>query len=114
MPSLTENDEYFLQVENMAALAKVYPQSHDPLAWPYWATEEQVKGLPPMIISVNELDPLRDEGLQFARKCARAGNNVYSKVIGGTCHGTDMMCEGLAPQIYHGSLREIVGFANEV
>jgi hypothetical protein len=32
----------------------------NPLAWPGFASEQDVKGLVPTVISVNECDPLRD------------------------------------------------------
>ena len=54
----------------MSVLAKVYDpdlaNAQNPLAWPYHATVEELADLPPHIISVNELDPLRDEGLVFS------------------------------------------------
>ena len=43
----------------------------DPLAWPGFATDDDVKGLPPTVISVNECDPLRDEGIGFYRLLIR-------------------------------------------
>jgi acetyl esterase/lipase len=45
----------------------------NPLAWPYWASQEELKGLPPHVISVNELDPLFDEGISYYRKLLHAG-----------------------------------------
>ena len=36
--------------------------STSPLAWPGFATEADVAGLPRCVFSVNECDPLRDEG----------------------------------------------------
>ena len=50
--------------------------SHDATCWPLAATDAELTGLPPHIISVNELDPLRDEGLLYyrrlgARRCSR-------------------------------------------
>jgi acetyl esterase len=38
-------------------------RARDPLAWPGFAEAEDVRGLPPVVISVNECDPLRDEGI---------------------------------------------------
>ena len=37
--------------------------ARDPCAWPYPRKRQTWGGLPPHVISVNELDPLRDEGL---------------------------------------------------
>ena len=41
--------------------------SRDPLAWPGFATRDDVDGFPPTVVSVNECDPLRDEGVAFYR-----------------------------------------------
>ena len=41
--------------------------ARDPMAWPGFATREDVTGLPPTVVSVNECDPLRDEGVAFYR-----------------------------------------------
>ena len=51
----------------LQAMADVYTDEsgaddQNPLAWPLCATAEDLSGLPPHVISVNELDPLRDEG----------------------------------------------------
>ena len=39
--------------------------ARNPLAWPSFAKREHVEGLPPTVISVNECDPLLDEGIGF-------------------------------------------------
>ncbi len=48
----------------------------NPLAWPSFADRGRRRGLVPTVISVNECDPLRDEGIEFYRLLAagrRAG-----------------------------------------
>ena len=87
--SLRENDGYgSLDCSMMSGLVKVYDpkgeHGSDPLAWPYHAEASDLAGLPPHVISVNELDPLRDEGLAYYRKLAAAG----VPTIGRTVHGT--------------------------
>ena len=54
----------------MAVMATSYDgiDSINPLAWPLFATIEDLNGLPPHVISVNELDPLRDERLLYYKK----------------------------------------------
>merc|ERR1712173_512427 len=42
-------------------------EAGDPLAWPGCAKDADVEGLPPCVISVDECDPLRDEGIHFYR-----------------------------------------------
>jgi acetyl esterase/lipase len=38
------------------------PAGKEHLAFPHHATVEQLKGLVPTVVLVNEFDPLRDEG----------------------------------------------------
>ena len=65
--------------------------SHDATCWPLAATDEELSGLPPHVISVNELDPLRDEGLLYYRRLVRAGVPAVGRVVAGTCHGGDLI-----------------------
>jgi hypothetical protein len=64
LPSLVENDGYFISCGLCALLVELYDpgaaHSSDPLCWPYFATEDDLTGLPPHVISVNEVDPLPD------------------------------------------------------
>ena len=81
--SLIENDTYFLNVEAMNVTASLYDgvNSKNPLAWPYHAELSFLEGLPPHIITVNELDPLRDEGIIFYEKLKEASVNSELKII---------------------------------
>ncbi len=65
-------------------------EAGDPLAWPGFATEADVAGLPPTFISVNECDPLRDEGINFYRLLLRAGVGAGCREVMGTIHGTEI------------------------
>ena len=69
-PSSIENNGILLDLHNNRG-AMAYGieelEAGNPLAWPGFATEDDVRGLPPTIISVNECDPLRDEGIDFYR-----------------------------------------------
>ena len=46
------NDGYFLNVKDMAVMATAYDgvDSNNPLAWPLFATIEDLNGLPPHVI----------------------------------------------------------------
>jgi acetyl esterase/lipase len=63
LPSLVENDGDVISCALSALMTEIYDpgsaHSHDPLCWPYFATQEDLAGLPPHVISVNEVDPLR-------------------------------------------------------
>jgi acetyl esterase/lipase len=62
----------------------------DPLAWPSFATEDDVKGLPKTYILVNEMDPLRDEGVNFYRLLREADVDAQCRQVMGSVHGTDI------------------------
>ncbi len=118
LTSLFENDGYFLSCEQMGVMAMLYDPSResatDPLAWPYHAAVEELTGLPPHVISVNELDPLRDEGLAYYRKLAAAGVPVAARTVNGTCHAGDCIFEAAMPEVFHATIRDIKGFADSV
>jgi acetyl esterase/lipase len=48
----------------------------DPLCWPYHAIVDELAGLPPHLISVNELDPVRDEGVAYYAVLAVRGQGL--------------------------------------
>ena len=118
LTSLFENDGYFLSCEQMGVMAMLYDPTREsasnPLAWPYHAAADDLAGLPPHIISVNELDPLRDEGLAYFRKLAGAGVQVAARTVNGTCHAGDCLFEIAMPEVVHATLRDIKGFADSL
>lgn len=116
--SLIENDGYFLSASLLWALAAIYTADGDdaaladPLAWPSRATVEDLRGLPPHCISVNELDPLRDEGLEHAAKLASAGVEVYCRTVNGVTHSGDNIYSHALSAVAKATLRDIKGFAD--
>lgn len=51
----------------------------------------ELSGLVSTFISCSELDPLRDEAIQYATQLMRAGVPVELHVFPGTCHGFDSL-----------------------
>jgi acetyl esterase len=115
LPSLTENDGYFMSNALNSILRDLYDpdraNSRNPLAWPYFATISDVRGLPPHAISVNELDPCRDEGLAYARTLRDAGVPVVERTVPGVCHFGDELFRGALPDVYAESVRHVRDFA---
>jgi acetyl esterase len=92
-PSSTENEGILLSLHNNNGRMAYGIEAFDagnPLAWPSFATEDDVKDFPPTFISVNECDPLRDEGIEFFRLLQRAGVDAQCRQVMGTVHGTEI------------------------
>ncbi|HEX4180355.1 MAG TPA: alpha/beta hydrolase [Caulobacteraceae bacterium] len=112
-PSSTENNGIFLDLHsNRGALAYGIEafNARDPLAWPGFATEADVAGLPRTVISVNECDPLRDEGIEFYRLLLRAGVAARCRQVMGTIHGTEIFAIA-CPDISRDTASDIANFA---
>jgi acetyl esterase len=116
--SMRENDGYLVSCEILAVEASLYdpPAAHadDPTCWAGVATDADLSGMPPHVISVNELDPLRDEGLDYYRRLVRAGVPAIGRMVAGTCHGGDLMFAGAMPDVFAASMRDVSGFAKSL
>ena len=85
-------------------------EAKDPLAWPSFATVDDISGFPPTMISVNECDPLRDEGIEFYRLLLEAGVPARCRQVMGTSHGTEvfpMVCTDISRD----TARDLAAFA---
>lgn len=118
LPSLHENDGYFIANDVMGYFVEAYDPGAanltNPLAWPWHASVDDLVGMPPHVISVNELDPLRDEGLDYYRKLVAAGVSTYSRTVNGTCHAGDLLMPSAMPEVYAASARDLATFAHEL
>ena len=70
-------------------LGRLHPdlaQRTEITASPNQATTEQLQGLPPTLLLVDEADPLRDEGEAYAAKLRVAGVDVTTVRYDGIVH----------------------------
>jgi acetyl esterase len=115
LPSSIENEGILLHLHNnrgaMAYGIEAF-EKKNPLAWPLFATEADVRGLVPTIISVNECDPLRDEGIEFYRLLLRAGVSARCRQVMGTIHGTEIFAI-TCPEISRETASSIAQFCRE-
>ena len=70
--------------------------------------------MPPHVISVNELDPFRDEGLAYYRGLVRAGVPAIGRILPGTGHAGEMLCVATMPDLYAATVRDISGFVGSL
>ncbi|WP_228389188.1 alpha/beta hydrolase fold domain-containing protein [Cumulibacter manganitolerans] len=115
LTSLFENNGYFLRTDMMALLVAAYdPQGAnrtEPTAWPWYASSEDLAGFPPTVISVNQLDPLRDEGLSFLQKLWAAGVSARGRIVPGTTHAADLLvAPASAPEVNDSTAEDIRAF----
>ena len=114
-PSSTENNGILLDLHsNRGAMAYGMEQleAENPLAWPGFATVEDLSGFPPTVINVNECDPLRDEGIHFYRRLLEAGVAARCRQMMGTMHGTEIFLLA-CPDVSHDTARDVAAFARE-
>ena len=114
-PSSEDNNGLLLDLHNNNG-AMAYGieeiEQQNPLAWPAFASEEDVAGLPPTVISVNECDPLRDEGVAFYRLLLRAGVPARCVQLMGTIHGSEVFVIA-CPEISRETAASIARFCRE-
>ena len=114
-PSSIENNGLLLDLHNNTG-AMAYGieefEKGNPLAWPAFADEEDVRDFPPTVISVNECDPLLDEGIEFYRLLLRAGVSARCVQLMGTIHGSDVFVIA-CPDISRESAAGIARFCRE-
>jgi acetyl esterase/lipase len=118
LPSLVECHGYCLNVDYCAYMAHIYTSKSadtmNPMAWPYHASQEELEGLPPHCLAMDELSPLRDEGVAYARKLAQAGVHTVSQINMACAHGTASIYRKAVPEIHRPAIRSTAAFAKQV
>ena len=118
LPSLIENESYMINVHDMALNVRYYTPNRadetNPLAWPLHASPEDLKGLPPHILNMDELDPLRDEGVAYGNKLLAAGVHTVSTMNVGVTHATSLVFRQALPEIHNTTVENIVAFAKSI
>ena len=113
LPSSTRNNGILLDLHNnrgaMGYGIEAF-EARDPLAWPLFATDDDLRGLPRTVISVNECDPLCDEGVAMYRKLLAAGVAARGRMVLGTMHGTEIFAIA-CPEISRDTARDLAAFA---
>jgi acetyl esterase len=115
-PSSTENNGILIDLHNNRpamgyGIAEL--EAGNPLAWPTFATEDDVRDLVPTMISVNECDPLRDEGIAFYRLLLAGGVAARCRQVMGTAHGTEIFAIA-CPEISRETAASLAQFCREV
>jgi acetyl esterase/lipase len=111
-PSSVENNGILLDLHNNRGVMGYGIEAfnaRNPLAWPSFATVDDVEGFPPTVINVNECDPLRDEGINFYRLLLRAGVAARCRQMMGTMHGTEIFTIA-CPDVSRDTARDIAAF----
>ena len=91
----TFTDTPFLKAADLPPTWRAYlgptPPSDASLAWAAPFAAESLSDFPPTCILVGAVDPVRDEGLAFARRLITDGAEVELHLLAGAPHGFDMI-----------------------
>jgi len=113
-PSTIENNGILLDLHNNRwthAYGMEEFEKKNPLAWPGFASVDDVAQFPPTVISVNECDPLRDEGMAFFRLLLKAGVKARGRMVLGTSHAAEIF-PIMVPDISHSTATDMATFAS--
>ena len=117
-PSIHINNGYFLDIRFIDLLSEIYDpgsaNAADPTCWPLSARPDDLSGLPPHVISVNEVDPLRDEGLAYYRMLLAAGVDASARMNMGVCHIGESLFRAKIPGLGDSVIQDVHRFAQSV
>ncbi|EON69104.1 hypothetical protein W97_08290 [Coniosporium apollinis CBS 100218] len=118
LPSLVECNGYFLNCQQMEVMTGFYDptaeHASNPLAWPLSASKEDLADLPPHVVVVDELDPLRDEGREYLRKLVQADVKAIGRVNLGITHAADSIMRQAIPEVYKMTISDIKRFVDSL
>ena len=86
------------------------PKANRLKPWPLFASSEDVIDLSPTTISVNECDPLRDEGIAIYHVLLESGVAARCRQVMGTIHGTEVF-HVTCPDISRDTARDLAVLA---
>ena len=116
--SWRENLDYMGSHAMMRAMRMAYDpngENHEnPLAYPFAAKDNELRGLPPHIIVNYELDLIRDEGVAFAQRLRNSGVDATSMIINGSNHCNEIAMPDVMPELTRDRLMSIAAFARGV
>jgi acetyl esterase len=90
LPSYEENGEgYLLTKDTMQWFIRHYIEEGQDKKHPYLSPffEKDLSGLPPALVITAEFDPLRDEGVEYAKRLEEAGVPTRHTPYAGMIHG---------------------------
>ena len=65
-------------------------------------------------LSLEGVEPLRDEGLTYFHKLLVAGVRASSRTVNGTCHAGDLLLPKAMPEVYRASVADLKAFASSL
>jgi acetyl esterase len=108
---------YYLTAKAMAwfwdAYAPDVQRREEPYASPLRASDEQLAGLPPAFVIVDEADVLRDEGEAYAARLRAAGVAVTTVRYDGTTHDFMMLNPLSATRATRAAVAQSIGILRE-
>ncbi|MEM9740608.1 MAG: alpha/beta hydrolase fold domain-containing protein [Pseudomonadota bacterium] len=115
-PTTSQNNGYVIEIHSNRGLMAYGIEAYEagnPLAWPMFASLEDLKGLPPTMISLNECDPLRDEGLELYRRMIAAGVAARCRQVMGTVHAIEIF-PPICPDISRSTAADMAQFLKSI
>ena len=85
-------------------------KTKNPLVWPFHVTDEELRGMPPHVIVVNEKDELKDEGLEYYRRLCQMGVRGYARISVDATHAAELAYMASVPELFLSTLADLRHF----